>query len=1090
MDDHRPEPPHARERTPRSRVRFGLLRAAVWLWLWSSPLGAQGVTTTAIRGTVEAVDGTDVDGTSVEVRHEATGFVVRTEVRYGRFLVQGLEVGGPYTVGLRRLGFAMQEHEGIHLTLGELLDLHFTLEPGPIDLDPLLVEAGRQPRATGPRGIATTIADPLLHRLPTLNRNLYDFVVLAPQVSTRIGFAPGGMSGGGVGFRFNSFLVDGAPVRSVGGNQPPEFAGARSLPFDAVSEYQVLVAPFDVRYGDFAGALVNAVTRSGTNDFRGSGFASGRSDALARSRGFAGDEPYERRHYGLSLGGPIRRDRAHFFVASEAQRLTWPAPGPYLGQPAGLAPTVPVTEGDLARLDGILSGHGLGAGSGGPVENRNPDRNVFARIDVGFPEQGSRAVLTWSDARSRLRNFARPPAGSFPLSTQAATQEVGAQAASLRLHTVLGPAGGRHNELLVSYRSAEGRAFTDLQQPIVRVGVPGTTGGTVTVVAGPPRQAHGRRAGFRSSRVSDNLSLPVGTSHVITLGLDVERFQSHQVGLLNAYGTWTFSSLDSLAAGQAHSYEVSRDFGSAGVPMSGWHTAVYAGDRWRAWDGVDVTAGVRAEVVAVDGRAPYNPLVDSLFGRRTDQMPRRRVAFSPRVGVAWDVAGTGRHRLTGGVGLFAGRPPLAWVHGALQGYGAGTGILSCGPRPQDLGPAPPFEPDHRATPAACADGAGQTPPGEVALLDRDLRIAQSLRGALAYQHRLPLDLLGSVEVLAARMVSDFVFVNLNLREPRGTDPHGRVMYGTIGPEGVARPGFVDDSFQSVTELKNTSTNRSIQVSSRVERRFSDGFAAAAYYTYSRVRDAQTPLRVYPVEGVVNWSSRAVSGRHDDLRPGVSLNDVPHRVVLAGTVRAPWRRWITEVSFLYVGESGSPFTYVAYGQGNRGDLNADGSNLNDPVYVPRNALDAEEILFSGQADEPGADNSPAALAERELRRRTAFEGFISRTPCLRRQRGAILERNSCREPWSNTTVATVRQSIPVYGHTLEAQIDIFNVLNLLHRDWGHRRAAVPQLLEHVAQTPEPIGESRPVFRFHEAEARWHRLRTESSFQLQLALRYRF
>jgi hypothetical protein len=261
------------------------------------------------------------------------------------------------------------------------------------------------------------------------------------------------------------------------------------------------------------------------------------------------------------------------------------------------------------------------------------------------------------------------------------------------------------------------------------------------------------------------------------------------------------------------------------------------------------------------------------------------------------------------------------------------------------------------------------------------------------------------------------------------------------------------------------------------------------YTYSRVRDVQTPLRVnFP--GAVNWSSRAVSGRHENLDPEISLNDVPHRLVLAGTYRAPWDRWATEFSFTYVGESGSPFTYLSWGLARRGDLNADGSNANDPIYVPRDAFDPDEIVFSGRSNAPGADNSPEAQADRVDRQQAAFERFVERTECLREERGRILERNSCREPWSHTTIASVRQSIPFAGQALEARLDIFNVLNLLNGNWGRYRVAAPALLEHVAQTPGSPDESAPIFRFDTTAGQWTTLAAESAFQLQLALRYRF
>jgi len=214
------------------------------------------------------------------------------------------------------------------------------------------------------------------------------------------------------------------------------------------------------------------------------------------------------------------------------------------------------------------------------------------------------------------------------------------------------------------------------------------------------------------------------------------------------------------------------------------------------------------------------------------------------------------------------------------------------------------------------------------------------------------------------------------------------------------------------------------------------------------------------------------------------------VILAGTYEAPWKRWGTAFSFYYVGESGGPFTYLAAGAGRRGDLNADGSNANDPIYVPRDASDPNEIAFSGLSETPGADNSAAAQEERVRVQQAALERFIRSSPCLRLQRGRILERNGCREPRSHTTILSVRQAIPISRRVVEAQLDLFNVLNLLNDDWGVYRVAAPTLLEHVGQGPGSPEVAQPIFRFDPTRSEWTALPTESAFQVQLALRYNF
>ena len=1054
-------------------------------------LHAQGVTTVAIRGIVQMADGSDPEGARVVVRNTATGFVLDTEVRRGSFLVQGLEAGGPYTIAIRRIGALARRWDGVFLTLGEPLELHVVLDPAAVRLDSVIVVAEQPvPLSCCHGGTATTLSDSLVHRLPSLNRNVYDFLRLVPQISTRIGFAPGGISGGGVGFRLNSFLINGVSERSLAGSQPPEFAGSRSLPFEAVREYQVLLSPFDVRYGDFAGAMVNTVTRSGTNRFQGSALGSGRSDALARGGDLAAP-PYERWQYGASLSGPILRDRVQFLVASEFQQLDAPMAGPFVGQPAGASPPVPVSEADLARLENILGQYGLQAGSGGPVENKNGINNVFARIDAALPRWNSRAVLWVNYSDSRSRAFSRQTApDTFALSSHAADQSVDARTVALQLYTTLRRPGGGHNEFSVSHRSLSFQGIPEVRQPIVRVAVPATSGGLTTVITGSAPQAQGGLAKGRDVTLRDDLTLPLGGSHVAGVGVEAEWFRIEPGGVMNAYGTWTFLNLDSLEAGRAERFELTRDFGSARVPISGVQFGGYASDYWRVGNRVSLTLGLRGDLLAVSGRAPYNRAVDSLFGRRTDQSRRRRIELSPRIGFTWHLLGTGRDQLRGGLGIFTGRPPLAWFHVPLQSYGEGTGTLRCGSFPGDLGLPPPFDPDPLDPPITCAGGAGVNvpPPGDVELVDPNLRLARTLRGTLAYERRLFGGFIGTLEGLVTRNLSDFVFENLNLTGPQGRDPRGRVLYGTLDSLGRGRPVRVTDGLPSVIELRNVSRNHSVQVSASLVRQFEGGFAAMASYTWSRVRDVQTPLRVN-TRGTLNWALRAISGRHDDLTPGISLNDVPHRMVLAGTWRAPWRRWLTELSVLYVGESGSPFTYRAGGIGGRGDLNADGA-LNDPVYVPRSALDPGEILLTGVSAEPGADNSPAAQEARVLSQRANFEQFIQGSRCLRRQRGRIMERNSCREPWAHTTAASLRQTVPIGSQALELQLDVFNLLNLLDRDWGHRRAANPVTLEHVGQTPGASGQPEPVFRFVESAAVWTIDPAESAFQLQFGVRYRF
>src|SRR5262249_7188284 len=209
---------------------------------------------------------------------------------------------GPYIVTVRALGFQPQPRHGVYLELGAVRELDdFVLEPVATRLDAVRVISADS-GALGARGAgAAAIPATLLDRMPALNRDLVDYMRFVPEVSTKISLQSPGFSAAGAGLRDNNFLINGASERTLPGGVSPAFGGVRSLPLEAVQEYQVLLSPFDVRYGDFAGALVNAVTKAGTNTFHGSAFAYGRNDRFVRKVSGDSIPAFNRLQYGSSL---------------------------------------------------------------------------------------------------------------------------------------------------------------------------------------------------------------------------------------------------------------------------------------------------------------------------------------------------------------------------------------------------------------------------------------------------------------------------------------------------------------------------------------------------------------------------------------------------------------------------------------------------------------------------------------------------------------------------------------------------------------------------------------------------------------------
>jgi hypothetical protein len=1073
------------------RGRAPALRRLLLASLMSVAVGralpAQGVTSGAVSGMVSDEAGRPLRAVQVTVVNRATGFAMFTRTRRdGRYLVEGLEIGGPYSIIAKGPGFAEQIRDGQSVTLSQSLVIDFMMHEraAPFGTTPVTGGGDRVLSAerTGP---ATVVSDSLLHRLPTLNRNFTDFVVLAPQLSN----AGPGLSAGGVNNRFNSIQIDGASENDVYGlgstGQPGGQAGGKSIGLEAVKEYQVLLAPYDVRQGGFAGALVNAVTQYGTNDMTGSAFYVTRRSGLARNVDFVRMPGFEQSQMGFSLGGPIVRDRVHFFVSPEFQSENQPSRGPYLGAPGGI---FPVNADSVTRFVRTLRGFGIEAGGASQLTLDNPLSNVFARIDVALP-RNNRLVVRHNYGHAELDVFSSDP-------TLIRLTSNGYDFASLKNSTVAqlysSFGDGASNELIVGFGTIRDRRRAALDAPQVTVTVPSTSGaGTVDLRAGTDNFSQGNLVDQNVLELVDNVTIPRG-AHRITLGAKGAWYHIKNLFAQNAFGAWEFASLDSLEQGIASRYQVAVGLGgNPAAKFDAGEFALYGEDHWQLTRRVGLTAGARFDVPVLFATPQRNASVETVYGRRTDRVPSGHVQFSPRVGFNWNIDGDRDEQVRGGVGLFEGRPAFVWLGNAFQNSGRGLGQLSCVGTP-GARVAPPFtSATVKTPPTSCADGSTAGGAGDIDLLSESLRFPQMMRASLAYDRRFAPDWSFSTEALYTRAIHTFFYTNLALAGPQGIDRNGRTVYGSIDNNGVAHPALVG-SRRNVIEARDASGDYSYGFTTAIDHRFTSHFELNAAYAFSQARDIQS---LSGSIGATNWrTGRAISGDQTDLSLGRSRFELPHHVVLSATYAFSTA---TDLSFVYLGQSGASYDYVYAGSGGRGDLNADGATGNDLVYVPRTVTDPTELVFSGT--KPGADNSPAAQAQRITDQQIGLDRFIATTPCLQRNRGRIMTRNSCRTPWTHVMNVALRQSVPVVrGHTLSLQMDAFNFLNLLNTEWGHQQllpggaGSVP-LFTHVGElaspTATPFG-GRPVLTFDPAATKFDSRNPESVYQIQLSARYSF
>ena len=1034
-----------------------------WAGLAPRSLAAQ-VTTGTIAGTITGDQGQPIEDAQVQVVNPATGFSrgVRS-TGAGRYSVLGLEVGSGYTITVRRIGYASQSRAGVLVSLSQTTRADFSLATQATVLGEVTTIATRDAIISPNRtSVSTTVSDTALRRLPSLNRNFTDFAALTPQISS----AGPGLSGGGTNNRYNSIQIDGASESDLFGlgstGQPGGQANGKSIGIESVKEYQVLLAPFDVRQGNFAGALINAVTKSGTNEFHGS------LVGVSRNQGFTRSQPYinkfEQSQYGFSVGGPILKDKAFFFINPEWQVRKTPATGDYIG-----LPTTNLRQGTLDSVNAVIGGYALPTGGGGLQNNNNPLQNFFGRLDFNLPAN-NQLVVRHNFGRAQDDNFSRS-ASSFRLTNNAYSFRSTKNATVIQLRSLFG--GGSYNELLLNRTSIRDRRKPAVAHtPQLNILVPG-----YTIVSGAEQFSQGNELDQDMLEATDNFTVPFG-AHRITVGTQNQFYKVRNLFGAASYGVWTFAAVDSLRAGRARTYQV-------GVPLSGdgavrFRAAAYSGylqDEWTATSRLNVTYGLRVDVPVFKDKPPFNQSVADSLGRNTSNIPTGNIELSPRLGFNWNATGDDRNQVRGGVGLFSGRPAFVWLSNAFQNSGSiGFAQLTCAGTT-----VPVFNAANAGTPpTSCTNGSTARAGGEIDLLDPNLKFPQNLRTTLGYDRRLTQNWVGTLEGIYTRGVHGLFYQNIALKGIQGVDQYGRTIYGFT--PGVPVRAHADRS--QVFDVTNQSHDHAYQLTGGLQRKYSGRYEGSVFYTYSRAFDVQaftSSTAFSQIRFGRPWAGDLLS--QDATR---SIFEQRHRIVATGTYSLPTK---TDLTFLYFGESGNPYDYTV-----NADLNGDGITRNDPLYIPKNALDPTEMIFLQQT----YTSKGVATVYTAQQQADAFQRLIESTPCLRNNRGHIVPRNACENPWTHRLNVSARQSLPTaWSQNISLQLDVFNFLNLLDKSWGAQAFGGSQspydLLDYRGRTGAPASTlltSRPIFSFNPNYKKFTANNLSSNYQIQAQIRYSF
>ena len=1010
--------------------------------LLSFGLSAQGVTTSSIFGQLsDASSGEPLIGATVQAVHTPSGTTYGNVTDdKGFFRLPGLRVGGPYTITATYVGYEPVIREEIFLQLGQAFNFSEELGGSAVNLGEVTVVGTRSSVFDGGRtGQETTISEEQIDALPTVNRNISDYARLNPlaKISEGDGFS---ISIAGQNNRFNSIYIDGAVNNDAfglsGSGTNGGQTGVSPISIDAVEQFTVAVAPFDVRQSGFAGGSISAVTRSGTNDFEGSAYYFLRNENLTRKEAFINDigyefdeiAPFTAKTYGARLGGPIVKDKVFFFVNAELQRDETPQPfniANYSGNS---------TAADITRLrDFVTSNYNYDLGS---YDNNtaylNSDK-ILAKLDFNLSPVHKLSVRhSYVNAEnleargSGRRNINFINGSEFFISKT--------NSSAVELNSIFD--NNTSNNLTVGLtlvrddRDPFGPDF-----PTVRIN-DGDNGQQIEL--GAERFSTANLLNQDVLTVKNDFNIYAGR-HNILIGANLEFFKAGNLFVRENFGSYQYfgigdtSALDQFLLGLPSSQydrsfsqvdNVTGDESAAIASLKQTLIGFYVQDEFQVTEQLRLTGGLRADISIYPSDIPVNeqfnnetiPALEAagydLEGARTGQSIGSSILFSPRLGFNYDVLGDRTLQLRGGIGIFTSRAPLVWVGGAYNNYGFNIGGV------RERGSVV-FNPNVNTQFPGEINLANPDPSGQIDLFAKNFRLPQTTKINLAVDYKLPWGINLTVEGLYTKFNNYVRYQSLNLDPDNiarltGT-PDNRIYYTSSSA--------LDRTYTGIYLGTNTDKGYSWNFSTVLQKPFTNGFIGTLGYSYGdsySLFDGTSSQNSSQWRGYYNTEGRNNEGpvQRSAFAPG-------HRVFSSLSYAIPYSKYASTTFSLFMnGDVTQPFTYVV-GARNRDLVNDFGFDFNEVAYVPASMSEINLVENDGVSPED---------------QYAALDRFIEADPYLSTRRGQYAERNGAWGPFNVIFDARILQDfkIPMSNgkeNVLQLSVDIFNLNNLLNKEWG-------------------------------------------------------
>jgi hypothetical protein len=1010
-----------------SALRRLLYLTAVVL-LAIAPMTQAQVTTGTIAGAVTASDGSALPGVTVEAIHVPTG------TRYdavtggnGRYTIPNVRVGGPYRVSATLEGFRPVVMENLQVGLGTIAEVPLTLQLAAVS-EAITVTAEADDIINPNRtGATSEVSAEQIETLPTVNRSLQDFartnpyfVVDAEDISsTRMNVA-------GRNNRYNSIQIDGAVNNDLFGladtGTPGGQTDAQPISLDAVQELQLVVSPYDVRQGGFTGGGINAVTRSGTNDWSGSIYGSERSPDLV------GEGPrsiplseFEQNQYGLRLGGPVLRDRLFFFVNGEINRRQAPtgtsAIGMILpnGDVVGTATNLyvgdnPQNPGDaVSRTPSadmvrkyMIANFDYDPGSLEDFPGKTDSDLAFGRLDWNI-NNSNNLTLRHNYVDGIRDVIADRTTQRYRFQTSIYTQAGKTASSVAQLNSVL--SANAYNEARINMTSIKDQRTTPVTFPSVEIGGTGPRNGAIHL--GTERFSGANALDQEILELTDDFTWVTG-NHTITLGTHNEFFEFKNLFLSEFYGYYYFRTFQDFVDNKAEEYRIGYATGddpSRAAAFEAGQYGLYVNDSWRMSNTLSLTFGLRADKPTFPDSPSFNQTVFDKTKFRTDQTPSEDIVWSPRLGFNWQPGGAGNHQLRGGVGIFAGRTPYVWVSNAFANTGVESVALGC----TGTCVRPSFNADPFTQPRNLGSGGALS----VDTIDPAFEFPRILRATLGYDRELPFGIRSSVEVLWSQTQADVFYYNLNRIQSGISALDGRPLYANR----------VSGDILDAVELSNTSRGQETAFTLQLSRPFANGLLLSANYGF---QDTESAFDATSSRAISNWQFRHTKG--DIFAQDVSRSafEVEHRFNLAASYNFNTGILGHTLGLFYNVQSGSPYSVMMGALSVGGvplDANRDGYTTNDLLYIPEQG----QVIYQ-YADGKLVDSTSGVTAEQAF---ANYLNFLGVGP----YEGRILDRYEFTEPWTRQLDLHYALGLPIARFRTEVTADVLNLLNMLNNEWG-------------------------------------------------------